>query len=85
MGQKNRLVHPELWVGHFGRFSDLAISQRFEIWEFSWNMERYLLKVTSSLRAKSFHTTKMGSPFGISQAGSPLNYFTENFGIRKYY
>ena len=24
-GPKNRLVHPELWVVHFGRFLDLAI------------------------------------------------------------
>ena len=24
-GPKNRLVHPELWVGHFWRFLDLAI------------------------------------------------------------
>ena len=29
-GPKNRLVHPELWVGHFGMIPDLAIFSKFK-------------------------------------------------------
>ena len=68
-GPKNRLVHPELWVVHFGRILDLAI---FPNLKSTHAYTRYLavLRNVSRVTLQRWWTlsqkeTKMGSPFGF--------------------